>query len=134
MRSKSLMALSSPSKDFQFCRKDICADKQYLLFASVLYLHSYTLFLETGIFEMPIKRKLFCFPFSHLIPCLACALYNPNRRQLFLWGCPGQVWQILSWRFLPHVEVYPSHPLLKEKKGCRRLNHHHGEFLPLFSS
>lgn len=99
------MVLSLPSKDLQFCRKDICADKQYLLFASVLYLHCCTLFLGTGVFEMPIKSKLCCFPFSHLIPCLVCALYNPNRRQLFLWGSPEEVWLILSRRLLPHVEM-----------------------------
>lgn len=128
------MVLSLPSKDLQFCRKDICADKQYLLFASVLYLHCCTLFLGTGVFEMPIKSKLCCFPFSHLIPCLVCALYNPNRRQLFSVG--------LSRRGLanPFQETSSScrnvaqPPLTegKKKKGCRRVNHHHGELLPPF--
>lgn len=79
---------------------------------------------------MPIKSKLCCCPFSHLIPCLVCTLYNPNRRQLFLWGSPGEVWLILSRRLLSHVAVYLSHPLLKKKiKGGRRANH--GELLPL---
>lgn len=117
VRSRSLMVLSLVSKDFQFCRKHVGADKQYLLFAPVLCLHWCTLFLETGIFEMPIKSNLCCCPFSHLIPCLVCALYNPKRRQLFLWGSPGEVWLILSRRLLPRVAVYPSHPLVKGKKS-----------------
>lgn len=79
---------------------------------------------------MPITSKLCCCPFSHLIPCLVCAFYSPNRRQLFLWGFPGEVWLILSRRLLPHVAVYLSHPLLKKKKsGGRRASH--GEFLSL---
>lgn len=100
----------------------ISADKRYMVFPPLLFVHRCALFLETGIFEMLIKSKL-CRCLSHLISCLGCVQCNPNRGLLFLWdlGAPW-AWPVLSRRLPSSLkeQCVLTTPYLKKKKNQQK--------------